>query len=241
MSIRGSSVAAQLPSVPARRTSHRVKWTQFLKFGWPDALRMLRHGSNAPRIAERIWIRPADCDAAISSVSRQQTGQVLDGDWDLHTRPLSDLPKVQMALLHWQAGRSWRDVGAYDYMMERIAERGELDGCRSLEDVIARYERLDVMFERVKTEKRLRPLSEVRPDNFRERGGVYIHIGRHNNPIFGGGGCHRLAMAIILGIDEIPAQVGVVHPRALAQWRSFRLPQSDRRTDTTQQHSTSSS
>ena len=126
-------------------------------------------------------------------------------------------------------------------MMERIAERGELDGCRSLDDVIARYERLDVMFERVTREKRLRTMSEVRPDNFRERGGVYIHIGRHNNPIFGGGGCHRLAMAITLGIDEIPAQVGVVHPDALARWGSFRQPQSYRRIDTTHQHSMSSS
>lgn len=240
MSTRGGSVAAQLSSGPAPRTRHAVKSTRFLKFGWPDAIRMLRHGWNAPRIAERIWIRPADCVTAVSSVSRQQTGHILGGDWDLQAQPLSEVPKVRMALLHWRSGLTWRDVGAYDYMMQRIAECGELDGCRNLEDVIARYDRLDLMFERVKREGRLRTQSELRPDNFRERGGVYIHIGRHNNPIFGSGGCHRLAMATALEIDEIPAQLGVVHPAALASWRSFRLPASHRRLKTSPQHSTSS-
>lgn len=208
-----------------------MKATRLFTIGWRDAMRMVRYGWDAPRIAERIWIRPADCVAAVSSVLRQQTGQVLGGDWDLRVGPLSELPKFRMALMHWHCGLSWRDVGAYDYMMQRIAECGELDGCRSMTDVIARYDRLDVIFEHVQREGRLRTQAEVQPGNFREQRGVYVHIGRQNTPIFGSGGCHRLAIATVLELEQIPVQLGVVHPGALASWHVFRRPQSLRHTE----------
>jgi hypothetical protein len=187
----------------------------------PKSLRMFRHGWNAPRAAERIWVRPAECVSAVGAFNRKMTGDVVGGDWDLRTEPVAELPKVRMARLHWQDGVSWRDAGAYDYMMQRIAEEGPLDDCETLDDVIARYERLDEIFEQVKRDGRFRTQTELRPGNIRERGGVYVHIGRRNTPIFGVGGCHRLAMAQILGFTCIPAQLGVVHSDALASWRSF--------------------
>jgi hypothetical protein len=128
-----------------------------------------------------------------------------------------------MALMHWELGLSWRDAGAYDYMMGRIAQSGELDGCRTLTDVVKRYDRLDELFEQVQREGRLRAVPEVRPNTFREQGGVYMHIGRNNSPIFGTGGCHRLAIAKVLDLEEIPTQLGVVHPEALRIWTTYRV------------------
>ncbi len=131
-------------------------------------------------------------------------------------------PKLDACYLHWSDGVSWSDTGIYEVMLDLIAKRGKVDGCRNLKDVQDRYERLDGVFSTVSEEGRLRVMSAVNPKNFREVGGVYFHIGRDGNPIFGGGGQHRLAIALILGIEHIPAQLGVIHPDALKTLGAYR-------------------
>jgi len=95
---------------------------------------------------------------------------------------------------------------------------GRFDGCETLEDVVRRYERLDEVFDQVRREGRLRTAAEL-GGSFRERGGVYVHIGRHSQPVFSLRGNHRLAIARILSLSLMPAQLGVVHPEALPNWR----------------------
>ena len=47
-----------------------------------------------------------------------------------------------------------------------------------------------------------------------------MHIGKNGNPFFGGGGSHRLAMAICLEVEFIPIQVGLIHEDfVLNGWR----------------------
>lgn len=58
------------------------------------------------------------------------------------------------------------------------------------------------------------------PRCLRESGGVYVHINRNGEAIFGGGGIHRFAIARILSLDTIPAQLGVVHEEALKLWKN---------------------
>ena len=43
---------------------------------------------------------------------------------------------------------------------------------------------------------------------FREKVSVIIHIGPNLKPYFMGDGNHRIAIAYILGLKEIPAQIG---------------------------------
>ena len=122
------------------------------------------------------------------------------------------------ARLRWEGGASWEETEAYDQMLRLITQTGKsVDGCRSLDEVVRRYERLDAVFEQVREDRRLRSRSELPlPDRgFREVGGVYVHLGRSGQPIFGGGGFHRLAIARVLELPEIPAQLGVVHEELL--------------------------
>lgn len=192
----------------------------------PDLYRMARHGLFAPRWSERIWIDPMECTRAVAVFPRNATGHVVGGDWDLRTSGIDSIPKIRMARLHWQDGVPWADTGAYDYMMARIGERGRLDGCRTLDDVVRRYEALDRIFAVVSREGRMLSRAELPGRSLREKGGIFVHIGRDNQPIFGIGGCHRLAMAQILGLSRIPAQLGVLHPLSLSTWRSLRIPPS---------------
>lgn len=182
-----------------------------------DAAALLRYGSDAPRFAERLWLHPYDVVGALSSpINQKLRGPVATGDWDRHLVPLERLPKIAICLSHWEAGVSWRDAGAYDLMMSLIGETGHaVDGCSTFADVVKRYERLDRLFDTVSQERQLRAAPFRR-----EFGGVLIHLDRDGRPVFGGGGCHRMAIASILALSRMPARLGVVHQQALPFWAS---------------------
>lgn len=183
----------------------------------------IKYGRGAPKPMERIVVAVGDCNQAlVNSISRNATGEVMGGDWDVELTDVDRIKKIQICRLHWVDGLSWRDAGAYDNMMDIIAQRGgkQADGCRTLDDVVARYARLDKIFETVQRERRLRFAHEVDPKVAKEAGGIYIHIDRNGRPVFGLGGAHRLAIARILKLDNFPAQIGVVHPDAVKKWRA---------------------
>ncbi len=89
---------------------------------------------------------------------------------------------------------------------------------------MGRYQALDELFELVASERRLRRQVELNSRSFRELNGVYVHIGRNAEVLFAGGGFHRLAIARVLGLETIPAQLGVVHEEALETWRERYVP-----------------
>lgn len=188
-------------------------------------------GRNAPRYAERIWINPLMCgDVVINSgLSRNHSGHVINGDWDLDVAPVSTLIKIRACEQHWRDGVPWGDSGVYDHMLELIDQHGRADGCRTLSDVVERYRRLDVMYQQMRFEGRLRSRTELKQPGFRAMGEVYVHVGRAGKLLFGGGGCHRFAAARVIGLECIPAQLGVVHRTAIHSWpavaaRSNRRP-----------------
>ena len=99
-------------------------------------------------------------------------------------------------------------------MEDLIEKHGVADGCRNLTDIVRRYDRLDLIFERAKQEGRLRTMEEVNPGCFREEGGVLIHVGPEGELFFGGLGAHRFAIARILKLP-LPAMIGCVHVSAI--------------------------
>ena len=57
-------------------------------------------------------------------------------------------------------------------------------------------------------------MKKLRSFNFREKGSVYVHIGRNGKIIFSQGGINRLAIIKSLtdmNSKKIPMQLGVVH------------------------------
>lgn len=186
---------------------------------WRDARNLIRHGTAAPRWGELVWVDPEAVTSFVSSHNRSYTGQVIGGDWDLATVPLIEHEKFVACHQHWVEGMPWEETGIIDLIVEDIEQYGSKDGCTTREEVVSRYHQLDDIFEQVKEEKRLRTRQEVDPKAYREVGGIYIHIDRKDSPVFGNGGCHRLAIAHVVGLENVPAQVGVVHEEALGSWR----------------------
>jgi hypothetical protein len=191
---------------------------------WLDLQQVVRYGSAAPRWAQRIWIDPRRCTRATADLDRgrRMSGQVHGGQWTLV--PVETIAKVRMAEEHWRTGASWEAVGAVDHAVANLARDGDRDGVHTLEDVRRRFRYLDGVFDQVRREGWLRTRAELPGRSIREHGGVYMHVGADGAPVFGNGGCHRLAMARVLDLVEIPAQLGALHPDALPTWRRLRSP-----------------
>lgn len=188
-----------------------------------DVSNVMRYGPRAPLYAECIWINPAACSKSMTAYSRSDSGKVIRGAWPAQEeRDLMALEKFQICFSHWVQGQSWEDAGAYDYMKRLIEERGPVDHCTTDADVRARYLALDKLFVQIKNQERLKTRKEINPRSFREQGGIYMHIGPQGVPYFGGGGFHRLAIARILEINCIPAQVGCIHISALDLLPAYR-------------------
>ena len=190
-----------------------------------EVVNIARFGRDAPRFAERIWVDPAALTTTLGpddyDLGKAASGSVLGGDWDLHAWQ-SKANVVEACVLHWRDGAPWADTGAYDYVLAAIARSpdGAFDGCRTLADVERRHAQMDAMFKQVATERRLRPRDELPGHQFREVGGIRVHVGRRANLIRGGDGAHRLGMALALELTVIPAMIGCVHAEAIRSWRA---------------------
>lgn len=196
-----------------------------------DLYNISRYGWTAPRFAERIWIDPNSCNTFLTAdvitkvcgkVPRNASGLVLKSSWPFdQAMQITDHPKIKYAIDHWVNGTSWENTGAYEYMEKLIEHKNRVDGCENIDDIVRRYKELDLIFEQIKKEGRMKTRKEIVNSNFREMDGVLIHIGIDGKPLFGGGGCHRFVIAHILQIP-IPSQIGCVHISAIPYLEEYR-------------------
>jgi hypothetical protein len=189
-----------------------------------DVGNVLRHGARAPRRAERIWVDPHAVRETFAGFDTADSGRVIGGEWPRRTRSVDEYYKLHACRRRWVDGVGWTDTGIFDELLERIRIDGDVDGCRTIEDLEQRYRRLDEIYEAVRCERRLRSRDELPGPTFREAGGVLVHIGDRGQPIFGHRGGHRFVMALLLNLAVIPAQLGVVHPAGLSALSHYRRP-----------------
>tara|TARA_Y100000588_G_scaffold323448_1_gene356039 strand:+ start:512 stop:955 length:444 start_codon:yes stop_codon:yes gene_type:complete len=144
---------------------------------------------------ERIWVDPQQCEAMNAGFHWDDFGKIRKGDWDIQSEPLTEEPrtqdsrnhwvKIQACLAHWNDGVSWEATGIYDHLLKLIKERGTADECKSIEDIINRYQKLDEIFHVVRNNQKLSSSAELSRIHFREAGGIVFHIDRNLRPIFG--------------------------------------------------------
>lgn len=180
-----------------------------------------------PQVGELLMIprREIELRASPFVPRRHCVGKIMPRGWQPNIGPIEHSTKISRCLQHWRDGVTWEETGIYDHMMHRINESRsrQFDGCRTIEDVRARYLRLDRIYRKVAAERALDPNPEGTPD-FHMQWGIIVHLGPGGVPLFGGGGCHRMAMAIALDLDHVPALLGYTHRSAapaLARYRKL--------------------
>ncbi|MEL6520504.1 MAG: hypothetical protein AAFQ66_06045 [Pseudomonadota bacterium] len=117
--------------------------------------------------------------------------------------------------MHWVKGRDWESTPIFERLCREIEAGLTPDGCRTIEDLRARYAALDQIFEETRRLGRLLNMRELPAFFRREHGAVLLHIGHDGALLRAGGGAHRFAIARILDLPEMPAQMGVIHKDAL--------------------------
>ena len=120
-------------------------------------------------------------------------------------------------------GMPWQETGIYEVIKLQIqnSQDGQADGCKTIEDIIKRYENLDRIYAQIKSEGRLRSSEEVDPNFEWMKHESIVHIGLKGVIHYGCGGIHRFAIAHILKLP-FPARIGLVHAKGLPYLSYYR-------------------
>lgn len=191
-----------------------------------DLRNKLKYGKDAPLYFERIWVNPMEIRMMIprdevkrvTGIHRNRaSGVVVDWDEISRSYPITEEFRIQYCFKHWKDGISWDELGVIDHL-----SKSSKYGSWPKKKIRERFRMLDRAFEETKKLGRLKTRDEIDPAGFREEDGILVHIGKHGEPVFGGNGFHRLAMAQVLELDRIPACIGLVDKEAIPLLSKFR-------------------
>ncbi len=140
-------------------------------------------------------------------------GDVVGGDWDLKVQNREDVvanaDKYNGIRQHFSEGIPWQDTILFkrEYT-KRFRSQGTIKGASTLSELAKLYEKkYDVLFEQLKRKGFLSVDDDGRIDP------VYIYLNRYGKIIYTSNGNHRLAMALLLGIEKIPVLVWWRHKK----------------------------
>lgn len=154
-------------------------------------------------------------------------GEARPGEWDQTDRSLDDLIKYRSVINHFRNGLPWPETDVYLEAIKRV-ENGETywNGCRTKSDVEQRARQVDQLYTKIKSdgyysqaEIHDKPLRSIVLNRHfdRSKEEVAVAIGRDGEFLFIDGN-HRLAIATVLGLDQIPVHVVTRH----TQWQTLR-------------------
>lgn len=137
------------------------------------------------------------------------------GKWDLMVANFTELRIFQSIKMKYEDGVDWEDTPQYEYALNRLNPTESVwNSCYTEEDLKRRCDRIDQLYKDIKEHGYKSNLEE---DWNRELRGVPVPdelrlaIDRNGELIRCGGARHRLSIAKILDLDQIPALVQVEH------------------------------
>jgi|KBSSwiStaDraftv2_1062776.scaffolds.fasta_scaffold48860_2 hypothetical protein len=145
-------------------------------------------------------------------------GEVVGGDWDLVTVDFESSTHYRGFCEHFVDGRAWQETVLYRDAVNRPPGK-YWHACRTEREVLAGLREYDLIFESVAKHGYLtqRELAGRRPRRRLrltppELGEIIVHIARDGSYLFDDGR-HRLSIAKILALKEVPALVVLRHRR----------------------------
>ena len=147
---------------------------------------------------------------------RHTPGEVVGGDWDLKTVDFESSTHYQGFCERFVDGRPWQDTVLYRDVVNRPPGK-YWHACRTEREVLAGLREYDMIFESVANQGYLtqRELAARRP-RWRMRltppelGEIIVHVARDGSYLFVDGR-HRLSIAKILGLKQVPVLVVLRH------------------------------
>ena len=148
-------------------------------------------------------------------------GRVVDGDWDLQNRKFNELDFFRSYEERTLKGTKWEELPYYRRVLWQIENGDNKWGCQNKQDLDERCRKLDSIFYDMKQngyKSREMQRKELRKgERLKEDDEISVNIGRHGELIFNNGR-HRLALAKIARIKEVPVTITIRH----SEWEEFK-------------------
>ena len=164
---------------------------------------------------ENGYLNKISSELPIKIISNKLIKFISDGDWDKKIVSLDEVQIINRTKKHFLKNKSWRSVGEIDWMLKNIKSNGIQDNCKNLEDIKKRLKNLDNLKIFLENGGKFKSPKEVNSKNIRGTGGIGIAIDRNGEIIWMGGGGHRLAIAQVLKLREIPVFIKLIHTNAI--------------------------
>jgi len=173
---------------------------------------MLRDGGKTFETAELLYVSPADIRYYVRKNESIRTRQ--GAYLDFKGRTFEDMDIFVALKEHFEDGAPLSESKAHARILEQIKKGVSMWGCRSEDELIARWRKLDKLYFRIKTGgyKTQRQLGN--PNVMNE---VTVKIRRYGELLFVNGR-HRLSIAKLLGLRSIPVRIVERHP----DWVEFK-------------------
>lgn len=190
-------------------------------------LRNSRDYANRPREVKDTVIRVDP--GAITYVSETKFDTVWDsgagrgGDWDIPKKKFIESLQFKAIKGRYVERKPWEETELYRAVAQELDMGFVRWGCSTIEDLKKRFTMIDELYENIKTTgyKSKREIIAENIDDpflhFEPLDEVTVNIGRNGDLLFNDG-AHRLSIALILGIKEIPARIVGRHEDWQGPW-----------------------
>ncbi len=218
----------------------RIYWSLAPKYYHLKRGRSLKkYGIAAP--FEPVWVSPGSVSrfsarGRISDGVLNDIGRVIDGEWDRKRREQDEIgqyaPTLEETVLfrgmkaHFHHDIDWEQTEIYERIRSAVIDRDvRYHGCETVEDVNEHFTHIDKVYRSIQQNgyKLRRELRDPKPSIEEPFGYINerimetsVDIGRDGEFLLVDGR-HRLAIAKLLDLDEIPVTVIVRHKEWLEQ------------------------
>lgn len=206
-----------------------VRYFQGNNADWIDPRTVFVQTDRAPIPSKRYlsdhkvyWIDPHEIVYATPGKAFdifEYKGRVIGGNWDRLIHRFDELSIYISYKERLSKGTSWKELPYYQDILDLIAMRIPVWGCKSREDLDRRCLLLDKLFEDIKQNgyKTQAVLQKEKHTILDLEDEITVNIGRHGDLLFCNGR-HRLTIAKIAGMKEIPVKITVRH----IEWEAFK-------------------
>ncbi|MEH6564946.1 MAG: hypothetical protein V7756_06465 [Halopseudomonas sp.] len=142
------------------------------------------------------------------------TNSVIGGEFWEHVKPVTGRNVKLLGFReHFLMGVAWQDTSLFKHYAQELLDKPSVQGCNDLNALIRLYEgKYDSLYQKLAVEgiKSARHDAGIEP--------IYIYIHADGSFVYTSGGNHRLNMAKVLGLKNIPVLVRGRH----LQWQRIR-------------------
>jgi len=159
----------------------------------------------------------------------EEPNVVYGGCWDKATVKFRNRVQMNSLIRHFKEGADWTKTNYYQREKSKIESGSEWRNCSSINELDERFAQYDNLYKQIKNEG-YKTQTQLLKENKKETeklnnesvktefNEVGINIGRDGELIWQCRGQHRLCIAQILGLSEIPVQVHTRHQK----WQEVR-------------------